>query len=166
MSLYFLFTFFIFIFQRINPFLIISFKINEIDDCIRKIELVDNAILYEKTSDDCHTDGSDTYYDILLPEIPYELGQKIKIVIGDDGHISGICGLNVDIIINNNTIKNDILEFWSCDNCNDSSFNVEKNMLSCFSGRNYYGKKNYSFYFQINSLHQLLFLFLEKYFHL
>ena len=70
MASYFIFTFFIFIFQRINPFLIISFKINKIDDCIRKIELVDNAILYEKTSEYCHTDGIDTYYDIPLPEIP------------------------------------------------------------------------------------------------
>ena len=83
MSSYFIFTFFIFISQRINPFVIISFKINKIDDCIRKIELVDNAILYEKTSEYCHTDGIDTYYDIPLPEIPYELGQKIKIVIGE-----------------------------------------------------------------------------------
>ena len=163
MSSNYIFTIFIFIIQRMNSFLIISLKINIIDDCIRKIELVDNAILYERDRDDCPYEASHTHYDI--PEIiPYEIGQKIKIVIRDNGAFKGICGINVDIIINNNTIKNDNLEFWSCDNCNNSNFMIDDNILSCFSGLNYYGIKDYNFYFQINSLHQLDFQIIDYFY--
>ena len=155
MEFYFKAIFLIFIFQKINSFLIISMIVKKVDDCIREIELDDEIILYKRDDDiTCeYSHGHNLDYNIPIFEpIPYEIGQKIKIVIGDKG---GTCGFRMEIFINNNTFKNDDKKFWDCDNCNDFDFNYNNNkLLNCYfpdEGE----KNNYSFYFNINSLEEL-----------
>ena len=140
---------FLFCFQRIYSFLIISMEVKGVDDCIRKIEFDDGTNIYEKNNNFNCLSG----YDIPTFEpLPYEIGQKIKIVIGDNG---GACGFRMEIFINNNTFKNDDKKFWDCDNCNNFGFNYKNNeLLNCYfpdEGE----ENNYSFYFNINSLEEL-----------
>ena len=105
------FIYFIYIFHRINSFLILSMKVLKVDDCIRKIELVNGTNLFEKNDGSCwvaeHGEG---YNSPLFDPIPYDIGQKIKIVIGD---VVGQCYFKMDIFINNKTLKNDDINFWS-----------------------------------------------------
>ena len=157
MASYYIFTIIIFIFQRINP-LYISMNVTKIDDCLRKIEIVNGVTIYQKSGDDCPYEfKTGMHYDI--PEqIPYELGQKIKIIIGDKGKPNGSCGFNIDITLNNNIIiKNNNQKVWSCDNCYDNGFFESNDMYNCYPPkRTTEGEpKNYTFYFQINSLEQL-----------
>ena len=102
MELYFKVIFFIFIFQKIKSFLIISMTEKYIDDCIRKIELEDGTSLFEKNTSRCAVSENYVYNEPLIDPIPYEIGQKIKIVIGDGG---GKCGFLMDVFVNNNAIK-------------------------------------------------------------
>ena len=149
------FIFLIFMLQRINPFLIISMKVNQVDDCIRKIELDNEITLFERDNITCdYFQGNNLDYNIpIFPPIPYEIGQKIKIIIGD---IGGDCFFDMEIFINNKTIKNDNIKLWSCGDCENNILNNENNMLNCYeSGKNDEKPKNFSFYFQINSLKQL-----------
>ena len=81
MSLCLNFIYFIYIFHRINSFLIISMKVIKVDDCIKKIELDDGTILFEKNKDvECWVSRDGTGYNSpIFDPIPYEIGQKIKI---------------------------------------------------------------------------------------
>jgi len=109
------FIYFIYIFHRINSFLILSMNVLAVDDCIRKIELDDGTNLFENNNDICYVTRDGTGYNSpLFTPIPYEIGQKIKIIIGD---ISGECYFKMDIFINNKALKHDDIKFWSCDNC-------------------------------------------------
>ena len=148
------FIFLIFMLQRINPFLIISMKVNQVDGCIRKIEIDNETTLYERDNITCYYfQGNNLDYNIpIFPPIPYEIGQKIKILIGD---IAGNCFFDMDIIINNKTIKNDNIELWSCGDCENNNLNIENNILKCYESGKNVEPKNFSFYFQINSLKQL-----------
>ena len=76
---------FLFYFQRIYSFLIISMEVKKVDDCIRKIELDDETKLYERDNNKSCLNGNLDYNKPLFDPIPYEIGQKIKIVIGDVG---------------------------------------------------------------------------------
>ena len=130
-------------------------KVNKVDDCIRKIELDNEITLFERDNITCdYFQGNNLDYNIpIFPPIPYEIGQKIKIIIGD---IGGDCFFDMDIFINNKTIKNDKIKLWSCGDCENNILNNENNMLNCYeSGKNDEKPKNFSFYFQINSLKQL-----------
>ena len=155
MEFYFKAIFLIFIFQGVGSFLIMSVIVKKVDDCIREIELDDEIILYKRDDDiicEC-SHGNNLDYNIPIFEpIPYEIGQKIKIVIGDKGWT---CGFRMEIFVNNNTFKNDDKKFWDCDNCNDFDFNYKNNkLLNCYfpdEGE----ENNYSFYFNINSLEEL-----------
>ena len=125
MSFFFSFFYLIYIFHRINSFLIISMKVLKVDDCIRKIELDDGTNLFEKNDGSCWVSrNGEGYNSPIFAPIPYDIGQKIKIVIGD---IDRQCYLKMDIFINNKTLKNDDINFWSCDNCGDDfKFNDDK----------------------------------------
>ena len=77
----------IFAFQRINSFLIISMIVKKVDDCIRKIDLDEKINLYVRNNITCdHFRGENLDYNkpIFAP-IPYGLGQKIRIEVGDNG---------------------------------------------------------------------------------
>ena len=157
MASYYIFTIIIFIFQRINP-LYISMNVTKIDDCLRKIEIVNGDTIYQKSGDDCPYEFKTGMHYNLSGQIPYELGQKIKIIIGDNGNFNGECGLNIDITLNNNIIiKNNNQKVWSCDNCYDNGFFESNNMYNCYPPKKTTEGEpiNYNFYFQINSLEQL-----------
>ena len=80
--------------------------VKKVDDCIRKIELDDGTNLYLRNNITCdYLVGQNLDYNIPIFEpIPYELGQKIKILIGDR---EGECFLKMDVFINNNLLKYD-----------------------------------------------------------
>ena len=122
MKLYINVFFFICLFQRIYPFIIISMEVKKVDDCIIKIELDNETNLYERYNN-MKCDYRILDYNIpIFDPIPYEIGQQIKIVIGDYG---GPCLFKMDIYVNNQIIKEDDMKFWSCDNCYDYGFNSE-----------------------------------------
>ena len=154
MGFYFNFVLFIFIFQTINSFLIISIIVKTVDDCIRKIELDDGTNLYERDNITCrYYGGNNLDYNIpIFDPIPYEIGQKIKIVIGD---IGTNCFFKLDIFVNIENKINDDIKFWHCDNCNNYGFNYSNHMLNCYPPGTGISKNNYSFDFNIKSLEQL-----------
>ena len=161
---------FIFVFQRINSFLIVSMIVKKVDDCIKKIELDDGTNLYERDENSLcdYSNGNNLDYNIPIFEpIPYELGQKIKIVIGDKGRTTGnVCGFNMDVFVNNKTINNMSAIFWGCDNCIDFLNNYENNMLNCFPPQSISEANNYNFYFNLSSLDQLDFDTSEYFYYL
>jgi len=165
MGFYFNSCFFIFIFQRIYSFFIISMIVKRVDDCIRRIELDDGTNLYKRNNITCdYLSGNNLDYNIPIFEpIPYEIGQKIKIVIGDR---SGICYLKMDIYINDNLLKSDDIKFWDCDKCINYGFNYSNNMLNCYPPGAGMTPNNYSFYFKINSLEYLDFNASEYFYYL
>ena len=154
MGFYLRILFIIFVFQRTNSFLTISMIVKKVDDCIRKIELEDGTNLYERNNTICdYLNGNNLDYNIpIFDPIPYEIGQKIKIVIGD---LMGDCLLEIDIFINNNTLKNNDKNFWDCNNCLNNAFTYENNIINCNPHNTDHGDSNFSFYFHINSLEQL-----------
>ena len=90
------FFFFIFTFQKITSFLIISLNIIKADDCIRRIELEDGTILFRYDNDevcDMEKKRAHGYTEPSFDQIPYELGQKLKIVNGDLGVLMVIVAL-------------------------------------------------------------------------
>ena len=87
--------------------------IKKIDDCVRKIELDDGTKLFEKETSQCSLSEGYTYNTPIFGPIPYEIGQNIKIIVGDS--ISS-CGLQMEILVNNNTLKDNNIIFWRCDN--------------------------------------------------
>jgi len=156
------FFFFIFTFQKINSFLIISLKIIKADDCIRRIELEDGTILFRYDNDEvCNMEKkrAQGYTEPSFDQIPYELGQKLKIVNGDLGVTNGYCGLDIDISVNGIYLNDKINEFWSCNNCGDTTnLNNGIYMLNCYpNAMTRTGFTDFNFYFKINSLHELNF---------
>ena len=148
-------VFFLFSFPIIYSFLILSMEVKNVDDCIRKIDLVGQTNLYERgeniTCD--HLKGKNLDYNKPIFEpIPYEIGQKIKIIIGDEG--IGECYFKMDISVNNKIINESDMKFWTCDNCNNYGFNYEENYLSCYQNK-MKEPNDYIFYFKINSLNDL-----------
>ena len=96
MAFLFNFFFFIFTFQKITSFLIISLNIIKADDCIRRIELEDGTILFRYDNDevcDMEKKRAQGYTEPSFDQIPYELGQKLKIVNGDLGVLMVIVAL-------------------------------------------------------------------------
>ena len=171
MGFFLYFIYFIFGFQRIKPFLIVSMIVKKVDDCIRKIELDDGTNLYERNNSlKCdHLQGKNLDYNKPIFEpIPFEIGQKIKIIIGNIfGPKGDNCGLNMDVFVNNNILENMNTKFWYCDNCyNDYSNNYGNYMLNCFPPSSIREKNNYTFYFNINSLEQLDFNISEYFYYL
>ena len=160
---FFRFINFIFVFQEINSFLIISMIINKVDNCIRKIELEDGTNLFEKNTRGCAVSENYLYNEPLIDPIPYEIGQKIKIVIGDSGES---CFFKMDIFINNNSLKNDDIKFWDCDNCFNYGFNYSNKMLNCYPPFTRSTPNNYSIYFKINSLEDIDFNTSEYFYYL
>jgi hypothetical protein len=150
------------VFQRINPFLTLSMVVKHVDDCIKKIELDDDTNLYTRDNITCsYADGFNLDYDIpIFPPIPYELGQKIKILIGDKGQN---CSLKMEIKVNDNIIKDNDIQFWTCENCNNFGFNYDNNMLNCYPPGTNDIQNDYNFFFEISSLAQLDFNTSEKY---
>ena len=154
---------FFFCIQATNSFLIISMSLVEVDDCIMKIYLEDNTILYNKDSmADCFID-TEIYKDPLFTPIPYDIRQKIYIEVGDVG---GACGVKIIVHVNNNDIINEDKKFWYCDNCegDDNVHNYiynEQNRFDCYQGGNekYDTKEGkfwiFKFYFQIKSISEL-----------
>ena len=143
---------FLFSFQRIYSFLIISMEVKKVDDCIRKIELDDETKLYERDNNNPCKCGNLNYNKPIFEPIPYEIGQKIKIVIGDNG---GWCFFKIDISVNNDTIEANDMKFWDCENCLNFGFNYEEKYLTCHSGIEVGILNNFSFYFKINSTQDL-----------
>ena len=145
--------FFLFSIQRIYSFLILSMEVKRVDDCIRKIELDDGTNLYERDSNtECFHTNFD-YNNPIFESIPYEIGQTIKIVIGDPGGYE--CFFKMDISLNNKIINESDMKFWNCDDCYDNGFNYEENYLTCHPNINMKVSKDYNFYFKINSLNDL-----------
>ena len=157
MILYINVVLFLFTFHRIYSFLILSMEVKKVDDCIRKIQLDDDIILFEKEKYDneCSSLEKYNYNELIVNPIPYDIGQKIKVIVGDKDYKKNHCGLNMDISVNNNSIKNDDIKFWYCDNCFNFNFDYEDNMFSCYIKGIHSKANNYSFYFNINSLEQL-----------
>ena len=79
---FFRFINFIFVFQEINSFLIISMIVKKVDNCIRKIELEDGTNLYERTNITCeYFNGYNLDYNIPIFEpIPYEILNRLELV--------------------------------------------------------------------------------------
>jgi len=61
----------------------------------------------------------------------------------------------MDILVNNNSLKNDNLKFWDCGNCYNYGFNYNDEMLYCHLNQGFQTETNFSFYFNISSLEQL-----------
>ena len=153
MVLYFNLMLLILILPRINTFLLISMEVTYVDDCIRQILLEDGTILYNRGNDECLC-ANFNYNSPLFNQIPYDLEQKIKIIIGD---IGGKCGLNMNVYVNNNNIiKTSDSQFWSCDNC-ASKFNNGNSVFYCYPAKSRKYGSNYNYNFKINSLSQLSF---------
>ena len=154
------FIFLIFVLQRINSFFFIFMIVKKVDDCIRKIDLDEKIDLYVRNNVTCnHFEGKNLDYNkpIFTP-IPYEFGQKIRIEVGDNGTINqpGDCYFDMDIFINNRTLNNNNIKLWECNDCNNNHYFDSNQVLNCYqSGSKFEGQKNYSFYFQLNSLKQL-----------
>ena len=127
-------------------------EVKKVDDCIRKIELDDETILYERDNNNPCSSGNLEYNKPIVEPIPYEYGQKIKIVVGDSG---GVCCFKMDISVNNNIIEENDMKFLDCDNCFDYGFNYEKNYLTCHPGIDIGIFNNFSFYFKISSIKDL-----------
>ena len=165
MAFYFNVILFIFVFQEIISFLIISMEVKKVDNCIRKIELDDGTSLYVRYDTTCnYNSGNNLDYNIPIFEpLPYEIGHKIKIVIGDKG---GGCFFKMDIFVNNETKIKDDIKFWDCDNCFNQSFNYDNRHLYCYPDDLIHSANDYNFYFNINSLEQLDFNISEYYYYL
>ena len=58
-----------------NSFLLIKMEIIEVDDCIDKIYLEDNTILYERNFSNCYFEGN-PYPNPIIDKISYDIGQK------------------------------------------------------------------------------------------
>ena len=149
----------ILVIQKTNPFLIISMKLKEIDDCIQKIVLIEEGkTLFEKDNSDCFNvnEPASSYRDPLFEPIIYELGQTIEFEIGD---LYGECGFEVEIKINNQIINDDQKEMWSCSDCvdNNAIYKTRNFMLNCFNYNRGQEreKKVFHFYFRLYSLKQL-----------
>ena len=99
-----------------------------------------------------------------MPIFTYELGQIIKIIIGDHG---GGCGFFADIFVNNMDIfmNNIYKQFWSCENCEGSLYYGDY-MINCYNYQRPEIFENFAFYFQISSLQQLGFQVSEYYYFL
>ena len=152
--------FLVFIFQRIYSFLIISMTIKKLDDCIRKIELDDGTVLFEKETSKCSVLEKYTYNEPIFGPIPYEIGENIKIIVGD---ATQGCGLRMEILVNNNKLADNNIKFWKCDNCNNFKYDGTYKWINC--GPNV-DANNYSFYFNISSLEQLDFNTSEYFYYL
>ena len=143
-----------------NLFLIISMEIIEVDDCIGKIYLEDNTILYERNYPFC--DGPQIEYpNPIVDKIPYDIGQKIFIDLVDLGTL---CRLKIKVYVNNIAINNDDSIFWNCINCYGDNggylYDSQNFVLSCYdNAKDYHAvngtKYNFIFYFKINFLSQL-----------
>ena len=72
----------------------------------------------------------------------------------------------MDIFINNNSLKNDDIKFWDCDNCFNYGFNDSNKMLNCYPPFTRSTRYNYSFYFKINSLEDIDFNTSEYFYYL
>ena len=152
--------FLVFIFQRIYSFLIISMTIKKLDDCIRKIELDDGIVLFEKETSRCTVKEEYTYNEPIFGPIPYEIGENIKIIVGD---ATQGCGLRMEILVNNNKLADNNIKFWKCNNCNSFNYDGTYKWINC--GPNV-DANNYSFYFNISSLEQLDFNTSEYFYYL
>ena len=145
---------------KMNSFLLIKMEIIEVDDCIDKIYLEDNTILYERNFSNCYFEGNQ-YPNPIIDKIPYDIGQKIFIDLSD---IGGLCGIKIKVYVNNIEVENDFL--WTCTDCNgDNGSNnyvyIEENsLLNCYDDKNNPHPVNgtfyhFTYYFRINSLSQL-----------
>ena len=78
-----------------------------VDDCIRKIDFDEKINLYVKNNSICNRDENFEYNEPIFAPIPYELGQKIRIEVGDNGTIGrpGFCYFDMDIFVNNRLIS-------------------------------------------------------------
>ena len=121
-----------------------------IDDCIEKIYIDENIQLYLKPDNICHTNHKN-FPEPILNQIPYDIGQKIYVIVGD---IGGDCKMKLNIQVNNKNIA-DNRKFWHCIDCNGNISGEEANVLRCFNVHRDYEYKNYTFYFQINSIDEL-----------
>ena len=133
-----------------NLFLIISMEIIEVDDCIGKIYLEDNTILYERNYQFC--DGPQIEYpNPIVDKIPYDIGQKIFIDLVDLGTL---CRLKIKVYVNNIAINNDDSIFWNCINCYGDNggylYDSQNFVLSCYDNAKDYHAVNgtkYNFIF-------------------
>ena len=152
--------------QKIFSFFIISMRVNKVDDCIRRIELEEGVIFYEKSGSECSSLQNYNYNVHINNPLPYEIGQNIKYVVEDSGNYGGGCGLNMDMFLNDNVIKNDDIKFWKCDNCFNFSFDYNDNFFQCYIAKTHTGANSYNFYFNINSINDLDFQTSEYFYYL
>ena len=152
----FCFIFLLFLFKKINAFFIISMEILNVDDCIKRIKLEDNTILYYRTRQDCYfninADNKNEYY---FEQIPYELGQKLNIEVYDVG---GECFLSANVKVNQFNIYTNEKNFWKCQNCIENSLNqvARSKKFLCYPSLSKPVDKSrffiFNFYFQLESI--------------
>ena len=150
----FCFIFFILCLNKIKGALIISLEIINVDDCIYRIKLDNNNVLYRKETYDTNCDMHEHYFEDII----YKIGQKLYIEVID---IGGHCFLMANIRVNgyNFAIYTNDKKFWKCENCDNSINREGKTKFLCYADETYSVDDNifriFHYYFQINSISDL-----------
>ena len=149
--------FFFIIIQKTRTFLIVSMSISYVDDCLKKILLNNNTILYYKSDDICGSEFQ-SYDNPLFEPIPYEIGEIINVYIEDVGCY---CGLQITTNVNDNQISTDNGNFWACSNCerHNGNYIYDNEIFKCYIDDSHDVDETkrdiYEFYFQIRSISDL-----------
>ena len=152
-----LFHFFI---LKVNSNLYLTMEIVSVDDCVTKIYFENNTKIYENKEYNTICDSGNSIKDNPVVEnLPYEIGQKIFVEVKDN--VAG-CGLSITLYLNEYRIKTESKKFWTCINCegngnNNYVYNNDLQRLDCINYfRHEYYAKYFIYYFQINSLTEII----------
>ena len=128
----------------------------KVDDCIREIYIDENSPLYQNLNNECFIDINN-YPNPIVDHTTYDIGQKIFVIVGDIGNE---CGIQMAVQVNNKDIINSN-KFWHCTDCfGDNSnyiYNKGINRLDCYNSGSNNERRSFTFYFQINSIDELIF---------
>ena len=143
--------------SQINQIYYISFYIRKIDDCLSKVYINDNNILYE---DICTKDNSPKmpHKNPVVFQKTYTFREDIIFEIYDK---HGEAFIGIDVKINEYTIKTELRKFWKCINCEgnngDYIYNTYENTFDFYNrNANKKNSANYIMKFNINSEEELI----------
>ena len=100
-----------------NPNLYLTFEVVEADDCISKVHFFGNNsnLYYKDISDPDNNCNHDKQINdkLIVKSVPYEVGQKIVVVLHDRGGGNGNkAALSITVYLNEYIIKSESRKFW------------------------------------------------------